>query len=179
MALRRLRISAALASFFLGAALPFFAYADFDVTIPAAPDVAAVCEQEKQLAASHAHPDVSNVVDNTKTTLVKDSCVAAILNPALAHTSPANPQSYICVGKRARISITPAGLLSDTNVPDPTVPAGTCATTACNAGINCFAADQPTSLLGEATKFINSLQSFFGISPGGGPSTPTTVGIRG
>jgi hypothetical protein len=163
-------------------AVPLFAYADFDAVVPPAQDVAAVCTQQKNLAASRGRPDISNVFDNPTGVVLKDTCVAAVINPAVAHPNPKDPNTYMCVGKRARINITLAGLLTNTNVPDATVPAGKCETTSCSdsgGGLSCFAANEPTSLFGEAAKFLNSFQSFFGMPAGGGEGTPINVGIRG
>ena len=160
---------------------PFLAFADFDAVVPASQDIAAVCTLQKNLAASRGRPDISNIFDNPTGVVLKDPCVAAVINPAVARPNPKDPNSYMCVGKRARISITLAGLLTNTNVPDATVPAGKCETTSCSdygGGASCFAANEPTSLFGEATKFFNSFQSFFG-TPGGGEVTPVTMGIRG
>ena len=167
----------------VGVFTPLWVLAQVELPLPPEPyDVAAACEQAKKIAAAHAHPDVSNVIGDAQSPFLKDSCVAAVINPAVLHPNPSNPQSYMCVGKRARISITPAGRITDTNVPDPSTPAGKCVTTACNTlsgPLSCFGANEPTSLFAQAAKFLHSFQSFLGAPTGGGNATPVALGIRG
>lgn len=154
--------------------------------VPSAPkprtseELAAICQKAKNTAAARGYPDVANTVKDSSGGILTDTCVAAILNPALFPPNPKNPQSYMCVGKRARIGVSSLGLITNLNAPDPSVPSGTCATTACTdyVGLNaaCIAANQQTSFVSETMKF---LRSFLNLPTGGGPANPLPVGIRG
>lgn len=163
--------------------VPFLAFAQ--TSAPNSSDAAAVCQQQKNLAAARGRPDISNVFDDPAGAILKDTCVAAVINPAVTFPNPKLPQSYMCVGKRARISVTLAGLITNTNVPDPSVPAGKCVTTACTnygSGSDCFPATQPSFLRTAAintTSWTDSVRAFFGLSPNGGSATPLELGIRG
>jgi len=165
---------------------PSFALAAGDPPQPPHPyDVNAACEKEKNLAASRARPDGSNIIDNSGgsflDTFVKDSCVAAILNPALPRPNPLSPQSYICVGKRAVINIDAKGKITDKNVPDPSVKAGKCDTTACakeGMGLDCFGATKPTSITDQMRGFLRYIGSYMNQPTPTPTSMPATLGGR-
>lgn len=166
---------------------PLRAVAADDPPKPPEPyDVNPVCEQEKKLAASRARPDGSETLDNGSgsflKSFVKDSCVAAILNPALPRPNPLSPQSYICVGKRAVVSIDSKGHITDKNVPDPKVKAGKCDTTACakeGMGLDCFGATQPTSITDQVRGFLRYMGSYMGQPSYTPPQYPASIGGRG
>lgn len=187
MATMTLRVrSAVLAALLFSAVAPLLVLAQEARSIPTprtSEELAGVCQKAKNLAASQARPDVENTVEDNTGGILTDTCVAAILNPTLWSPNPTNPQSYICVGKRARIGVNSLGLITNLNAPDPSVSAGTCATTACtdysSLGASCIAASQQTSLMSEAMKFIDSIRSFLGLPTGGGQAVPFPTGIRG
>lgn len=148
-----------------------------------AAQLATICQTQKNLAASSARPDIENTIARESGLVLTDSCVAAILNPLIVHPNPANPESYMCVGKRSRIGVSSLGLIQDLNIPDISVPVGTCATMACtdytNQNPSCIAADKPTSLSSEILKFINWVSSVTSPAGGGTVEYPVSIGIRG
>lgn len=178
---------AALLLFILCAAVPLvFAFAQEIPSLPAArtaAQLATICQTQKNLAASNARPDIENTIARESGLVLTDSCVAAILNPLIMHPNPANPESYMCVGKRSRIGVSSLGLIQDFNIPDISVPVGTCATMACtdytNLSPSCIAADKPTSLSSEILKFINWVSSVTSPAGGGTVEYPVSIGIRG
>ncbi len=172
--------------FILCAALPLaFAFAQGVPSLPvarSAADLASICQAQKNLAASNARPDIENTIARESGLVLTDSCVAAILNPLMVNPNLTNSESYMCVGKRSRIGISSLGLIQNLNIPDISVPVGTCATMACtdytNQNPSCIAADKPTSLSSEILRFINWVSSV--ASPGGGTvEFPVSIGIRG
>ncbi|HTR19046.1 MAG TPA: hypothetical protein VMH91_03670 [Candidatus Paceibacterota bacterium] len=103
------------------------------------------CDQAKKKAAARGRGDTETVITDSNNLNFQDQCVAAILNPNAAGLSPTNPASYVCVGKKATTNESAAGVITETAYPDASVPAGTCAVTACEGSV-CAAAKSITPL---------------------------------
>ena len=73
------------------------------------------CQQAKAAAAARGHGDgESSIINDQSDANFQDQCVAAVLNPAGVDLNPADPNSYVCVGKSAKVNVNAAGLISDT-----------------------------------------------------------------
>jgi hypothetical protein len=110
------------------------------------------CQQEIAGAAARGYPDAEVVLPGQNNTQFQNQCVAAVLNGAVSTAlSTSSPDSYMCVGESARISVNTSGTVTETAVPDVTVPAGTCTVIACTSygttgQSGCVAAESINSL---------------------------------
>ncbi|HUO50509.1 MAG TPA: hypothetical protein VMU25_03035 [Candidatus Paceibacterota bacterium] len=160
------------------AATAFASIGETDISAQDSPitstSVAAACLKEKNAAAARGFSDTKSVISDQTGLQFQDSCVTAILNPTGGTLNPKDPNSYICVGKRATVNVAANSLITESAVPDPSVPAGTCAAIACSAydihnQSSCFAANNLTTLNGQT---INN-----GISAAQSPSITADQGI--
>jgi hypothetical protein len=160
--------------------LPLFAHAQVP-TPPTGEQLAALCAEAKNRAAQRGLPDGPNVTTGFGPT-VTDTCIAAVINPAVYPPNLRSPTTYMCVGKRARVSINTAGLITTSYVPDRTVPMGRCETTACTnyneQAASCVSAAQPTSIQSHFLRFLEQMQSAFLPNPNL-DAIPVQIGIRG
>ncbi len=124
----------------------------------------AACQQEIATAAARGFPDTQSVITSTGINF-EDHCVAAVLNPAVTGLGPNNPGSYMCVGKTSKVTVTGVGLITETSVPNASIPAGTCIAVACGpadaGGLSgCIAANNLTSISGSnITADLNASQA--------------------
>ena len=141
------------------------------------------CEKEKQAAAKRGSSDeaATSTADNAN---LSDTCVAAvIISPNL---NPTDPNSYRCIGKSARVTISGTGLISNANVPDPNVPAGDCLVSACQPSsigdAQCSPAKQITglnaSLISSGSPSDGALPQV-GITGSQSATIPTVGGVSG
>jgi hypothetical protein len=138
----------------------------------------AACQKEIATAAARGTPDVQSTITDQSSLQFEDQCVAAVLNPAVTGLGPNNPGSYMCVGKSAKVTVVGVGVVTETAVPDPAVPAGTCATVACSAlspdgTSNCFAASNVTNLNGNTVESDLAEVQSSAVSPDSGISSLT------
>jgi hypothetical protein len=171
----------ALASLFVA---PVIVFAQTQ-TIPnpvTAEQLAAICTEAKSKAAARGYPDTASATSGFGPTIT-DTCVAAVLNPAVLPPNPRNPINYMCVGKRARIGVNSAGLITTSYIPDRTVPAGKCEATACTnyneSTATCLAASSPTPISTYYQSFLAHIESIFGVHQGLEDFFPVHLGIRG
>ena|GEM_PF-3023231 len=149
------------------------------VDAPVTPATAsAACQKQIAEAAARGTPDVQSTITDQSTLQFEDQCVAAVLNPAVTGLGPNNPGSYMCVGKSAKVTVAGVGTVTETSVPDPAVPAGTCATVACSAPAadgtsNCFAANNVTTLNGSTIENDLAQVQSSAVTPDSGISSLT------
>lgn len=132
------------------------------------------CEEEITTAAARGTPDTETIVTGESSSQFEDTCVDAILISSATSLSPNASASYKCVGKSANVSVSDGGTITETAVPDPAVPAGTCSITACtspgaNGQSNCISTNTATSLSGASIQSAlnaepNALSSDQGIT---------------